>query len=243
MINCCRPDEVDAAAEVVQAAGFRTAGSGLASGEGYLLTGEHAPHDRDGLTHAGQRMTGRGAVQALDDLRAAYAEAEQEPADSQVRSVIAVCAIVTGERVRTWITPEPSSMDSSGRRGIPAAKARPPPRPRPPSRCPGRAARLRRRTRGSPPGRGLDGRRGAHRRAHPSAHHRAHPVAPLCPFGQLLEGGQVVLDSGLQLPSRTKTIFCSLSGIASTHYARLRRPAARREPHCGSRLNRVQRAG
>ena len=27
-------------------------------------------------------------------------------------SVIAVCAIVTGERVPTWITPEPSSMDS-----------------------------------------------------------------------------------------------------------------------------------
>jgi hypothetical protein len=27
-------------------------------------------------------------------------------------SVIAVCAIVTGERVPTWITPEPSSIDS-----------------------------------------------------------------------------------------------------------------------------------
>jgi hypothetical protein len=30
-------------------------------------------------------MTERGAVQAFDDLRAAYAEAEQEPAASQVR--------------------------------------------------------------------------------------------------------------------------------------------------------------
>src|SRR5271166_3881874 len=55
-----------------------------------------APHDRDGLAHPGQRMAERDAVQALDDLRAACAEAEQEPAIGQV------CERHRGLRDRDW---------------------------------------------------------------------------------------------------------------------------------------------
>ena len=49
-------------------------------GETDLLPGEHAPHDRDGLTHPGQRMTERNPVQPLHHLRPGYSQAEQEPA-------------------------------------------------------------------------------------------------------------------------------------------------------------------
>ncbi len=117
-------------------------------------------------------------------------------------SVIAVCAIVTGERVPTWITPEPSSIV-----WVCAARY--------PSRDGASVPQASATQQTSRPSFSASRTNSVISAQFPPEPSMVVAVRIRRCLGQFLDGGQVAVKPDSNSRSRTKTIFCSFSGIAS----------------------------